>query len=272
MKNLIYICVFNNPKYVEMLYLLLDSLYLFGKVEKNNIDILIYTSTEFKNMIENSIYHKPNIKYATNDTYTTIDKACKSRIDLFEILINLDEEYNKILYLDTDVLVQGDLAPIFEAVEEDKIYAMEEGRGIHTDPIFWGRDLYVNRNQPVPTTPGFSSGVMIFPNSATIYQLFNIIKEHMNHEYGKFHDQPFFVYHSTNRGLINKTRLVPQITTKFSNSMNNPANIIVHFAGNLGVHLYKLPIMTNYLNQLKTNLLKKFREDDNLENIIDQIF
>ena len=68
MKKLIYICVFNSSKYVEMLFLLLESIYLFGRIDEET-DIMIYTSTEFKNIIEQSEYHRSNIKYRINDDF-----------------------------------------------------------------------------------------------------------------------------------------------------------------------------------------------------------
>jgi hypothetical protein len=101
----IFICVFNQEKYIDMLYLLLESLFIYGNLQ--NTDILIYTSSKFMNIIkENHLFNKNNekIKFEINDTYNNIDKACKSRLDLFDLSIS---HYNKILYLDTDIIIKN---------------------------------------------------------------------------------------------------------------------------------------------------------------------
>jgi hypothetical protein len=51
MKSCIFCCVFNQEKYVEMFYLLLESINIYGNLD-DNIDILVYTSTPFMNMIK----------------------------------------------------------------------------------------------------------------------------------------------------------------------------------------------------------------------------
>jgi hypothetical protein len=48
--NCIFICVFNNEKYIDILYLLLESIFLYGNIH-DNTNILIYTSTIFMNKI-----------------------------------------------------------------------------------------------------------------------------------------------------------------------------------------------------------------------------
>ena len=51
-KNAIFICVFHNEHYIRLLELLLESIYLFGKLRAT--DIIIYTTQVFKNKIENT--------------------------------------------------------------------------------------------------------------------------------------------------------------------------------------------------------------------------
>ena len=269
MKKLIYICVFNSSKYVEMLFLLLESIYLFGRIDEET-DIMIYTSTEFKNIIEQSEYHRSNIKYRINDEYNNIHLACRARLDLFQL--EDIEEYERILYLDTDIIIQGDLKKIFDVVEDNIIYAMNEGYRIDSHPIYWGQDLFIKRGKPIPDILGFSSGVMLFNNCERIRSLFDVIKQDMIIEIGSFYDQPFIIYHSVNNNLVNVTLLVPQVTTSHSTSMNNKENIIVHFAGGPGIYLHKLPAMTNYLNELKRQILLNDKNDEGLENIMNEMF
>ena len=83
--NGIFICVFYQEKYVDMFYLLLESIFIYGNLD-DNTNILIYTSTQFKNIIKKSYLFNDNIiKFEINDTYNNIDKACKARLDLFNL-------------------------------------------------------------------------------------------------------------------------------------------------------------------------------------------
>ena len=50
-KNCIFCCVFNQVKYVDMFYLLLESLITYGI--KDHTEVFIYTSTRFMNLIKN---------------------------------------------------------------------------------------------------------------------------------------------------------------------------------------------------------------------------
>ena len=55
MENCIFCCVFTQDKYVDMFYLLLESIYAYGNLDNNTI-ILIYTSTVFMNKIKACIF------------------------------------------------------------------------------------------------------------------------------------------------------------------------------------------------------------------------
>ena len=119
MKNCIFTCVFNNKKYIDMFYLFLESIYISGNL-KDNTDILLYTSTEFMNIIKKSHLFCDKIKFELNDSYNNIDKACKARLDLFKL--NAVSNYDKILYLDTDIIVKNDINCLFDVCEDEILY------------------------------------------------------------------------------------------------------------------------------------------------------
>lgn len=78
--NCIFCCVFNQEQYVDMFFLLLESIFLYGNMD-NNIHILVYTSTPFMNIIKKSyLFDAEKLKFEINDTYDDIDKACKVTI------------------------------------------------------------------------------------------------------------------------------------------------------------------------------------------------
>ena len=93
--NCIFVCVFNQEKYVDMFFLLLESIFIYGDLDYNT-NILLYTSTTFMNKIKKShLFNDEKIKFEINDTYDDIDKACKARLDLFNL--HSIKNYNKIL-------------------------------------------------------------------------------------------------------------------------------------------------------------------------------
>ena len=139
--NFIFCCVFNQEKYIDMFYLLLESIFIYGNLNENT-NILVYTSTSFMNIIKKShLFNDEKIKFEINDTYDNIDKACRARLDLFNL--PSIKNYNKILYLDTDILIKDDINKVFNVCEKDILYVLEEG-SLEEQVTFWGRTLFSN--------------------------------------------------------------------------------------------------------------------------------
>ena len=255
--NCIFICLFNNPHYINMLYLLLDSIYNYGlKNDQSCTEILIYTSTKFMNIIMQSPFLKDFIRFEINDTYNTVEKACKARLDLFDLLVV--EKYNKILYLDTDIIVKGDLSLVFDLCQKDKLYALEEG-SIDSDTDFWGKTLFLNAgdldlytNKPY----AFSSGILLFNNSKKLQNFFTNVKQDMINRPFKFycHDQPYIVYNAFKYDLYDNQAL-KQFVINNDHDINS-SKIIHHFPGDPGMHRDKLKHMFAFFLGLKQNKTK----------------
>jgi predicted O-methyltransferase YrrM len=252
--NCIFICVFNNETYIKLLYLLLESIYIYGNLTKD-IDILIYTSTSFMNIIKKSHLCIENIKFEINDNYNNIDTACKARLDLFNFPVITN--YSKILYLDTDVLITGDIKPIFDLVDEDKLYVLEEGseNGYNlltdSDDYWGGKTLFSQEERDnLDTKFGFTSGMMAFNNCEIIKGLFDQVKEDIiarPHHFSCY-DQPYIVYNAFKLQLINK-KLTNYAANNDTNVHSN--KIIHHFPGRAGIAENKIDKMKEYLNNMK---------------------
>jgi hypothetical protein len=80
--NLIVISVFLKKEYVELAYLLLNSLYKYGELD-NATDILIYTSSEFVSQMLPKFKSAPIFKI--NDNIQTVVAASAARLDIFDI-------------------------------------------------------------------------------------------------------------------------------------------------------------------------------------------
>jgi len=185
--NCIFCCIFNQEKYVDMFFLLLESIFIYGNLDENT-NILVYTSTIFMNMIKQShLFNIEKINFEINDTYDNIDKACKARLELFNL--HSIKNYNKILYLDTDILVKDDINKVFDVCKEDILYVLEEGE-IGSDLDFWGKTLFGNEIDNFSDKTAFTSGILLFNNCEKIKFLFEKINEDIINRSHDFFDQP----------------------------------------------------------------------------------
>jgi predicted O-methyltransferase YrrM len=248
--NCIFICVFNNENYLKLLYLLLESIYIYGNLDKYT-NILIYTSLYFKNKIVETEFYSNKINFIINNDYNCVENACKSRLDIFEF--DIIKTYDKILYLDTDIIIQKDINDIFDLIEEDKIYVMKEG-SITEDNDYWGKTLFGDEINNYNDKSAFSSGILLFNNCESIRTLFKNIKDDMiqRKQYFATHDQPYIVYNSFKYNKYNNDKLNNYAI--YLNSSNlNIDKTICHFCGGPGNYYHKFIKMTEYLNSLNDN-------------------
>jgi lipopolysaccharide biosynthesis glycosyltransferase len=165
--DLIYSCVFFQDKYIDLISLLLKSYIVYGK---SNTKYLIITNESFVSKIQN-IFDTLNI----NGTIWSLNLNSKfeagySRLKIFDYPeIN---NYNKILYLDCDVLIGNKVENILNLILEDKLYGLKEG---NTNHLHWGAQFFENN----PNISGFTSGVLLFNNSPLMKNLFQNILTHI---------------------------------------------------------------------------------------------
>lgn len=120
------VSVFNQVKYVNMLYLFLESVFIYGNLDENT-HIIVYTSTPFMNIIKQShLFIDEKIKFEINDKYHTVDKTHKEILDVPNL--SSIANYNKILCLCANNLVKDDINTIFDVCEENLIYVLEKGK------------------------------------------------------------------------------------------------------------------------------------------------
>lgn len=246
MMNCIFITIFNQEKYVDMFFYLLESIFTYGKLD-DETHILVYTSTDFMNMIkQNGLFNKEKIYFEINNTYNNVDKSCKARLDLFKL--ESIKNYNKILYLDTDVLVKDDINKVFKVCKEDILYVLEEGT-IDDEYDYWGKTLFGDEVNNYEDKSAFSSGILLFKNCIKMKNLFSKINESIANKFHYFNDQPHIVYNAFKYNLFNNKILK---TYAINNSANVYSDkIIHHFPGQPGVYQHKLAIMSCFINNLK---------------------
>ena len=242
--NCIFICVFFQKEYVLMVELLLESLFNYGKMD-NHTNLLIYTSTPFMKLImEHSFFNCLKVQFEINDNYQNIASACKARLDLFNL--PSIKKYNKILYLDTDILVKDRINKVFDVCKEELLYVLGEGQITGYE---WGDTLFGAEVSNYPDKLAFSSGVLLFLNCEKIRFLFRKINEDITTRYHSFYDQPFIVYNAFKYNLYNNTLLETVVVNNDQNIHSD--KVIHHFPSGPGIHQPKIEIMTNFLNRLR---------------------
>lgn len=223
MKNLVYASVFCQQSYVKLLELLLTSLSMFGKFNPNTTDILIFTTPSMTEDIKKVSGQFP-IKFFYLDINTIFEASC-SRLQIFKY--TQLSNYDKILYLDTDIIVANSINNVLDLeIDDDKIYCTEEGT-IYQE--YYGGKFYKNRDLD-ENTPAFSAGILFFKNSPVIKSLFSDILNHIYEDTVVNKNQPaccldqsYIVYNSVTQKKYDNKLLLP------------------YFGGNPGVTYTKCP-------------------------------
>lgn len=264
MKNLIYICLFFNEKYVKLSEILISSLKRFGKIDKDT-DLLILTNECFKDKLskycENlEISHKVHVL-----NMASIEESKWSRYEIFRIKNEIDlYSYSKVLYLDIDVIIQKDIKNIFNYELDEKLYARDQG---DIGGEYYGKQLFdewettkegrhIHRK-----TSGFCSGVLLFKPCEIIEDLFEITLRHIieyknsGRKFGTCIDQPFLNFNTIIRNLNDIELLKEDITN--SPSINTRKETICHFAGdtcNFEVKILKMQEFYDERTKVKQQL------------------
>jgi len=181
-------------------------------------------------------------------------EASSSKLNIFQYE-NIDY-YSKILYLDTDILINNDVNILFEQdISPDKLYALEESviSDInHGCQFFRGSKL--NKN-----TTAFTAGILYFHNSLAMKSLFKDINAHIEEYLIKTkiskiykivcHEQPFVVYNAIVQNKYNNQFL--KNYAENNPSIVEPTKIIYHFPGETGNYKSKYEKMTSFWKKME---------------------
>lgn len=241
--NLVYCCVFYNRDYFKLLDLLLKSMKMYSSQE--TFDFLVMTSPGFESEVRQlSMTLELELKVFCIDLQTIFQAAC-ARLSIFDY--PEISGYEKILYLDSDILIRADLSPIFKLPIEDLLYGIESG---NIGSLSFGGQFFdfgkIDQN-----LAGINSGTLLFFNSENMKNLFLRIKGHVD----KFTndgnqppycmDQPFINFHAIKDSLYNNKLLIPHVTLfEGEDIVNNcSTSAICHFSfpiGNFGHKFYRM--------------------------------
>jgi len=246
--------MFHNPGYVDMFRLLVDSIARYG-CRTATPTLLVYTSSAFRPAVLAAVPPSLPVLVTVCDDYQTVEQACRARLALFH-LPHVDQ-FDRILYLDTDILCVGDLAPVFALCTQERIYALEEGDMRTHDPRwdYYGKTLFDKDDLPrIEHRTAFSSGIMLFPNTPTLRRLFHDMADDcVRRPICKF-DQPYIVHHAMKHDMADNQRMIPYAIL-YNDYVKKgvllpPTMTLIHFAGGVGVHAHKLRNMIAFIDSL----------------------
>ena len=246
MKTLVYMLSFLNPDYIGLLKLCIRSIALYGSLSPDTEGV-VFTSAEFVAEIENVVLKScMSFKIKVIDNIQTTNDIMAVKFRLFH---EIDcSAYERILYLDTDVLCAKSLAPLLALPIEDKLYAVEEGE---LGQRWWCENGFFDFNTVDPKTPAMNAGIMLFKPSTTIQTLFDRVYADTKSKRipSAFLDQSYLMYHAYTMQCYDNTLVNPYIRLGFQ---KDDQTSLHHFIGPyVGGGAEKREIMNDvFYNQL----------------------
>jgi hypothetical protein len=241
--NLLYFCLFYNRDYFKLLNLLLISMKIYSPMD--SFDLLIITSRDFEQDVH-ELSTKLNLRIQIMTcNFTTIFQAACARLHIFDYS-NL-QGYEKLLYIDTDILIKEDLGRIFNLEIRDLLYGIESGT---IESKNFGGEFF-NFNSINKNLTGINSGTLLFKNSQIMRDLFLRIRTHIENFTSAnltppyCLDQPFINYHAIKDSLYDNNLLNSYVSLYEGNDTvdNYTTSCICHFSfpiGNFGHKFYRM--------------------------------
>lgn len=259
-KNLIYFTAFGNNDYINLLKLLLKGM---KNQEYRNFDILFITDNSTKKSIEkikdlknfNVDYHI--LKKIKDPVYASMQKL---KIHEYPKIKN----YNKILFLDMDILVVGDLSKIFEeSMTPNILYT-----GIQRYELDMHNTVYHCINEYTKEHLDFFSRKGIFPFNAGQFLFLNTstMRKHFKNidKFAHSWEGPFFFEQSFLNTYFNVLCISDifkfkhqfgfiSINMEDTQYKPNAHTVFVHFMGSIAKPNGKLNFVKKHYSNLVSN-------------------
>lgn len=227
MKSLIYLGVFLNRDYVDLLSLCLKSMDKFGK-KSEETDVIVFTSEDLKPDVETAIRKLTYaVKIHTIEGITTVRDAVGDKFRIFDYINCF--EYERILYLDSDVLIGNPITVLFTTpLKNDTVYAMKEG----TLNDRWFCKNFFDFTKVDGSTPAVNSGIYLFKPSNMLKTIFTDMYADFKSDRvpNAFNEQAYFAYHLFVNNCYDNNFLTPLIGYGF-NEGDSSQKPLYHFIG-----------------------------------------
>lgn len=236
-KNLIYYTVYFDSGYVELFDLSVTTILKYSDL---NFDVLVITDEATKKLIENTeAAARINLKYFITKTPGDGVEASKQKVGIYRYPeIN---DYNKILFLDCDIIATKDINPIFDVNLRDNILYSAKSHNLnqsHFRTVHHGFTSlpasFVDEMRAVSQVP-FNAGQFMFVNSERMQKHLANTQWFMDNwpsEY--FFEQCFMCYYFCNAYMADTAELTNffGFNTVTDNNLSDTSaedKVFVHF-------------------------------------------
>jgi hypothetical protein len=256
-KNLIYFTFFGDKVYAQLMRLLLSTL---KKQPYQNFDLLFITDK--KTLLE--IKKTKEIKHFNVDymILPAIDDPVNASFQKLKIYdYKKIDDYAKILFLDLDILVVGDLSMVFEERTRPNIFYSGSHRLVqgHHKTVYHRLIDYSQVELDRMEKNGifaFNAGQFFFKNTITMRKHFENINGFISKWNGEyFFEQSFINCYFNVLNISNVFKFKEQfgfvsINQNESNTKFGPETVFVHFMGSAGDGHDKLSFIKTYYSHL----------------------
>lgn len=234
MKNLIYFTAGVQPDFIKLTRFCIHT--IIRNSDLSNIDILIMCDEKYSEIVKAELpFAKVFITESNLDNMTTSMR----KMEIFSVP-NI-EQYTKILYLDSDIIVMKNIAKIFEHnLEDDILYVKQEGdTSSFGSSLFHGLLAYTaeelahfEQNNVKP----FSAGHFLFRNTNEMKIHFQSILDLIKSWTGNyFYEQSFLNHHFQRNQKYDNSLLDGMIEIACTDEVGkelykNKDTTILHFA------------------------------------------
>ena len=242
-KNLLYYSSFGNKP--SNLFITASAILSSKKFKDESFDILLYCNDEcyvglnkyFPGITKEILVWKSYCSYSS-----PIDESSWSRYEIFN-WIDIDN-YEKVLYLDTDTIISGNPSDLFSLpIEKNSpIFVLDEKS--HPAISYHGQQLYELFDIDYSKMLGFTTGIILFCNCRYVRRIFKMSRNFCQifiQKYEKKYNKPVHFFSRCDQPTLN---FLLNKKNKFDSKalrnyvINNPRHddqyLISHFPGGVG--------------------------------------
>ncbi len=253
MKKLVYYTLGYSIKYIEVLKQSIISLLYHNK----DIDIILLIDEKIIPYSKSVEELSPKIKIYSCPDSSSPQEASMRKLTIHDYNI---EEYDAVLYIDSDILINTSLNILFnDIVTTDKLCAYPESydQKYHTH-LYWSLMNYTKDQLDYFNSNNiyiFNAGLFGFKNTPDMKRHFSNVRGIIkNHNGPYFYEQSFMNYYFNLTNNINLTIINKDIYVMFPANNIDYGFKIIHFTGTDCPVDFKLNKMINYKNTFLKHL------------------